>query len=281
MSTNDASCPVCQHEESKRLHRLNKGKLEVCDVCHVVFFTPMPTQQELSAFYNDGYHDNFSQSRMAGGSFAEIRYQSLEKLLTAHAPSLINRPNRSILDVGCGTGDFLYAAKRAKWNITGTELAQNAAQKANQKLDNSVLEGDILSLDLPIDSYDLVTSYHVIEHLLDPVGMLQRCYQLLSSQGVLFVETPNISSLGARIRGSKWSHIIPPEHIVYFSPDSLRYALQKAGFDRIVVVSSSPQAIESIQNWPGLAKRMIRILYDLAPKVGMGAALQAIAFKTS
>lgn len=275
------SCPVCQYEESKLLHRLAEGELKVCSACRLVFFTPMPTQQELSAFYNDGYHDDFSQSRMAGESFAEIRYQSLEKLLVAHAPSLIDKPNRSILDVGCGTGDFLSAAKRARWNITGTELAQSAAQKASQKLDNSVLEGDILSLDLPLCSYDLVTSYHVIEHLLDPAGMLQRCYQLLSSQGVLFIETPNISSLGARVRGPKWSHIIPPEHIVYFSSDSLQYALQKAGFGKVITLSSSPQSIESIQNWPGPAKRMIRILYDLAPKVGMGAALQAIAFKTS
>ncbi|WP_227499957.1 bifunctional 2-polyprenyl-6-hydroxyphenol methylase/3-demethylubiquinol 3-O-methyltransferase UbiG [Synechococcus sp. PCC 7335] len=239
----------------------------------------MPTQQELSDFYNNGYHDDFSQSRMVGEFFAETRYQSLEKLLTAHASSLIGKPKRSLLDVGCGTGDFLRAAKRAQWDVTGTELAKTAVQTANQKTNNSVLEGDILSLDLPVDSYDLVTSYHVIEHLIDPVGMLHRCYQLLSSQGVLFVETPNIGSLGARIRGPKWSHIIPPEHIVYFSSDSLRHALQEAGFDRTIILSSSPQVIESVQDWPELARRLVRFLYDLAPKIGMGAALQAIAFK--
>lgn len=280
MKIDDVDCPVCQHRKSSQLHQLDKGKLKVCGACHVVFFAPMPTQKELSAFYNNGYHDDFGRSTMAGETFAKGRYQALESLLTAHIPSLIAKRDKLLLDVGCGTGDFLYAAKLAGWEVTGTELARSAVHKANKKLDDSVLEGDILSLDLPVASYDLVTSYHVIEHLIDPVGMLHRCYQLLSSEGVLFIETPNIGSLGARIRGARWSHIIPPEHIVYFSSGSLQYALRKAGFDRSVILSSSPRVIESVQDWPEFAKRIVRFIYDFAPKVGMGAALQAIAFKT-
>lgn len=250
-----------------------------CGKCQVVFFTPMPTAEELESFYNNGYHDEFSKSTMVGCSFAENRYLGLEKLIATYLPLLADTSSRSLLDVGCGTGDFLEVAQQAGWNITGTELAKDAVERATQKLGNCVLQGDISTLDIPSDSFDLITSYHVIEHLLDPVKKLRQCYQLLSSKGALFVETPNIKSMGARIRGSKWSHIIPPEHIVYFSPSSLKYALHEAGFEKIFILTSAPQTIESIKNWPSFLKAIASPLYNFSPKIGMGAALQAIAFK--
>ncbi len=251
-----------------------------CGKCQVVFFTPMPTGEELDFFYNNGYHNNFSKSTMVGCSFAENRYAALEALLTAYLPSLIDSPNKSLLDVGCGTGDFLKVAQQAGWHISGTELGQDAVEQATQKLgDCVVLQGDISTLDLPANAYSLITSYHVIEHLLDPVKKLKQCCRLLSPEGALFVETPNINSIGARIRGSKWSHITPPEHIVYFSPHSLKYALHKAGFNRVLILTSIPQTIESIQGWPAFLKIIANSLYHLAPRLGMGAALQAIAFK--
>ena len=278
---NFSDCPICHHSENKILHQLGKSELRSCDTCRVIFFEPMPTQEELSDFYNNGYHDDFSQSTMAGIAFAKSRYRSLEDLLTTHLPSLVAQSERALLDIGCGTGDFLQVAKQAGWTITGTELARSAVKEAAKKLETYVYEGDILSLDLPVASYDLITSYHVIEHLIDPVKKLRRCYQLLSPQGALFVETPNIGSIGARIRGAKWSQITPPEHIVYFSPISLEYALREAGFDNIVILTSSPQVIESVQDWPEVARKVVNVLYSLAPKIGMGAALQAIAFKTN
>ena len=250
-----------------------------CSKCQVVFFMPMPTAEELEFFYNNGYHDNFSKSAMVGCSFAKNRYAALEELIKTYQPLLIDDPDKSLLDVGCGTGDFLKIAQQEGWRISGTELGQDAVEQATQKLGDCVLQGDISTLDLPATSYDLITSYHVIEHLLDPVKKLKECYRLLSPEGLLFIETPNINSMGARIRGSKWSHVIPPEHIVYFSPNSLKYALHEAGFEKILILTSAPHTIESIKNWPIFLKAIASPLYNFAPKIGMGAALQAIAFK--
>jgi len=272
------ACPICHHHEYKSLYSLDAGKLMTCGTCHIVFFSPMPTPEELKDFYSDGYHDEYSQSTMASLPFDRNRYQLLEGLIDNFHPSLLMKSNRTLLDVGCGVGGFLGVAQQAGWTVTGTELTDDAVEKARGKLGDCVLEGDISNLSFS-QTYDLITNYHVIEHLLDPVKMLQTCYRLLSPQGVLFVETPNIKSLGARIRGAKWSHIIPPEHIVYFSPGSIRYALHKAGFDRVIVLTSAPQVIESIQAWPSSLKKLVTFLYSLAPKARMGAAVQAIAFK--
>lgn len=261
------------------MHDLNEGILLRCQRCGVVAFSPRPTEQELQAFYDSGYHDVFSKSTMADNVFARNRYQALVKVLEQHVPHLLKSPKRTLIDVGCGTGDFLWAAQQAGWQVTGTELAMEAVNRASQKINARVFQGDITTLNLPENSYDMVTSFHVIEHLLHPISQLKRCYELLTSGGVFLVETPNIKSLGARLRGKKWSHIIPPEHIIYFSPASLKYALKQAGFEKVFVYTVAPQVVESTAQWPFPIRKMAEFIYQTVPKIGLGAAVQAIAFK--
>ena len=273
------SCTICHCNNHKLLHSLEGGSLLACQSCGIVAFAPRPTPEELETFYNNGYHDRFNESAMADTYFAQQRYQFLEKTLHRHAPSLIAQTEHRLLDVGCGTGEFIQVAQQAGWHVTGTELARDAVSLASQRVGQHVLQGDITEIDLPDNSYHLVTSYHVIEHLLDPIAQLKRCYGLLVPGGLLFVETPNIQSLGARLKGKSWSHIIPPEHIIYFSPASLKHALYRAGFDRVVVSTSAPQVIESIAQWPWLLKKLAGFIYQIAPRAGLGAAVQAVAFK--
>lgn len=273
------NCAVCHCNDHKLLHSLNDGVLVTCQSCGVVTFAPRPTLEELEAFYNNGYHDKFSESAMANERFAQNRYQSLVQMLYRYAPKLVMQTERKLLDVGCGTGDFLQVAQQAGWNVTGTELAKDAVDRASEKVGGHILQGDITDIDLSDGSYNLVTSYHVVEHLLDPIAQLKRCHELLAPGGLLFVETPNIQSLGARLRGKNWSHIIPPEHIIYFSPASLRQALFRAGFNRVVMGTSAPQVVESIAQWPWLLNKLAGFVYQIAPRIGLGAAVQAIALK--
>lgn len=274
------NCAICYSKNHKHLHTLENGVLLTCQTCSVVAFSPRPTKQEIQAFYDSGYHDSFSQSTMADSLFAKHRYQALEKLLNQHAPALLAKIEPTLLDIGCGTGDFLSAAQQAGWQVAGTEVARDAVHRASRKINSQVAHGDITELDLPESFYDLVTSYHVIEHLLEPINQLKRCYELLAPGGLLLVETPNIGSLGARLRGKQWSHIIPPEHIIYFSPASLKNALKQAGFKQVVVYTIAPQVINSIDHWPFPLKTMADLIYQIAPNIGLGAAVQALAFKS-
>lgn len=272
------TCAICNHHRHQLLYSLDEGALVTCQKCRVVAFSPRPTAEELKAFYDD-YHDNFSKSTMADSNFAQQRYRELEECLQRYALKLAKKTEKTLLDIGCGTGNFLQVAQKAGWQITGTEIASRATSLASQNVGNHILQGDIVDLDLPTSSYDLITNYHVIEHLLDPVAQLQRCHELLAPDGILFIETPNIQSLGSKIKGKNWSHIIPPEHIIYFSPASLKYALEQAGFKQFFVRTSAPQVVESIAQWPLVLRRFASLAYQIAPRVGLGAAVQAIAIK--
>lgn len=280
MNISTEKCPVCLSQQHQPLYKLEKGQLLTCQNCHLVFYTPRPTPEELEQFYNSqAYRDYYQNSAMTGEDFAQKRYQQLYQLINHYTPKFLANSPKKILDIGCGSGNLLSIASQNGWEITGTELSPSAVQKANQILENKVLKGDILSLDLPKNHYDLITIYHVIEHLIDPIPTLENIKSLLKPQGIAFIETPNIGSLGSKIRGQKWSHITPPEHITYFNPDSLSYSLKKAGFNSFYVFTNSPQTVESVKQWSAPLKHLVKIIYSIAPAFGLGAMLQAIAIK--
>jgi 2-polyprenyl-3-methyl-5-hydroxy-6-metoxy-1,4-benzoquinol methylase len=273
-------CPVCYSFNNHNLYHLDRGQLVSCDRCQTIFYTPRPTPEELASFYNTHeYRECYENSAMTGYNFATIRYQQLSKIVDRHYSDLLAKQDKHLLDIGCGEGDLLSVAKSNGWQITGTEISPEATAKANQLLPNRVLTGELINLTLPNNSYDLITIYHVIEHLLDPIPTIAKIQELLKPGGIAFIETPNIASLGAKIKGKNWSHIIPPEHITYFQPCSLKYALQEAGFDKFKIFTNAPYLVESIDNWSQPFKSIARTAYSIAPALGLGAALQAIAIK--
>jgi 2-polyprenyl-3-methyl-5-hydroxy-6-metoxy-1,4-benzoquinol methylase len=273
-------CPTCLETRHKLLYTLDLGKLLTCQNCRLVFYIPRPTSEELAAFYDrQSYRQDYEKSIMAGKDFANNRYRELKKIITKYKPDVFSKTERKFLDIGCGLGDLLELAIADGWQVTGTEISPKAAIQANKTLEGKVLIGDILSLDLPENSFDLITIYHVIEHLVDPIPTLEKIRALLKPDGIAFIETPNIGSLGAKIKGKKWSHIIPPEHITYFDNQSLKYALRTTKFTKFEVFSSAPYKIESIANWIQLSQSIVTLIYQTVPILGLGAALQAVAFK--
>ena len=275
-------CPVCQENKHKILYTLEEGKLLTCQNCQLVFYVPRPTPKQLTDFYDQqSYRQDYEQSIMSSQDFVENRYRELKKIITKYQPCLLKKSNKTFLDIGCGIGDLLYLAMNDGWQITGTEISAKASDRANQTLGDHILVGDILSLDLQENSFDVITIYHVIEHLIDPIPTLEKIKKLLKPEGIAFIETPNTGSLGARIRGKKWSHIIPPEHITYFDIYSLKYALKTAEITKFKVFSNAPYIIKSVENWIQPLPLIINFIYQVVPIVGLGAALQAVIFKNS
>lgn len=273
-------CPICHNLKNSKLYNLDRGELVSCDHCQTIFYTPRPTLQELADYYNTSdYRQCYEDSAMTGQNFAQNRYKQLIEILNSYAPDVLSLENKKLLDVGCGVGDLLAIASNHGWDVTGTEISPEASMEANQKLNNRVLTGDLLNLDIAENSFDLITIYHVIKHLIEPVSILEKIHKLLKPGGVAFIETPNIASLGAKIKGKNWSHIIPPEHITYFKPSSLKYTLKKAGFEEFKVITNSPYIVESVQNWQPVLRGIANTIYQIAPVLGMGAALQGIATK--
>lgn len=280
-NSSQVSCPVCANPKNRKLYDLEEGYLANCCDCGLTFYLPRPTPQDLVNFYNSKeYREGYGSGSMTGKEFAKNRYQQFIRSLGKYKPVYLKTTNKSLFDVGCGAGDFLASAADHGWQIEGIEISEVAAQQANQLLGKKCVHvGTVDTVKLDNGTYDLVTSYHVIEHLLEPMVMLQRIYDLLRPGGVIFLETPNINSLGAKIKGANWSHITPPEHITYFQPSSLKFALKKIGFIKINTYTIRPQKIESLQIIPSFLRPLASSIYGVTPLLNMGASLQAIATK--
>lgn len=136
-----------------------------------------------------------------------------------------------MLEIGSSYGFFLEAARSDGWQPTGIELDAAAAtygrQKMGLKIHSGTLESELTRLEPP---YDAIVMFHVIEHVREPILLLQHCRKLLRTGGVLILKTPNIASWIARKTGAYWVWLSPPAHVHLFSPETLGLALRSCGF---------------------------------------------------
>jgi 2-polyprenyl-3-methyl-5-hydroxy-6-metoxy-1,4-benzoquinol methylase len=144
------------------------------------------------------------------------------------------QPGGKLLDVGCGTGIFLEEAVRSgRWEVTGVEPTRSAALYARQSLRIPVHEGLFHEIDLPPESFDVITFWNVLEHTVDPIRSLEYAHHLLKKDGWLVLSLPNLESLGKRIFASHWLGWDLPRHLYLFPRPILITILRQIGFDLV------------------------------------------------
>lgn len=131
--------------------------------------------------------------------------------------------SRRMLDIGCGDGSFLLAAKACGWFVMGTELNPEPARSKGLDVREKI-EG-IPSKNL----FDCITMWHTLEHMRDIQAILGHVNRLLKHKGKLIISVPDWGGLQSRIFGSKWFHLDVPRHLYHFDACSLKNALSSAG----------------------------------------------------
>jgi 2-polyprenyl-3-methyl-5-hydroxy-6-metoxy-1,4-benzoquinol methylase len=173
----------------------------------------------------------------------------------------------SLLDIGCGSGQFLAMMRDLGWEVEGVEPDPKSARIAQETRRLRVQAGAVEQADLPSQSKDVITMTHVIEHLPDPLAVLRRCYQILRPEGLLVVATPNVDSLLHRRFRRCWRGLEPPRHMLLFNPATLGRFAKEAGFEistirtvtrasREIYIQSSGIESESPYVFPNIPKRV-------------------------
>lgn len=212
-------CPLCASSNFKALPKFNRSHLVKCRSCSLVFSEKIPTNNELEEHYS---HYN------RGRHVSDLTIKRYEQLLNEFSKY---KQAGKVIDVGCGSGFFLDVAARMKWDAYGTEFGIDAVEFCKAKGHN-VFEGPIETIELEPDTFDIVTSFEVIEHLTYPKEHFEKLFKILRPGGILYVTTPNFNAVTRYILKDRWNIISYPEHLTYFTATTLDEALLAAGFRR-------------------------------------------------
>ena len=200
--------------------------VSMCGDCRVAVTVPPPSAEDLERLYYSGNY------RSAGGRrfnpFIEF-FIYLSRLQRKRRIKKYVKRGR-ILDIGCGRGLALEVMRRDGWEVAGVEFSREAAACADRQYGIHVVHGVIEEWGFQPGSFDVITIYHVLEHLEKPAQVLEECGRLLRKGGLLVCAVPDISSLQATTGKGKWFHLDVPYHIHHFTEPGLVALLTKKGF---------------------------------------------------
>jgi predicted TPR repeat methyltransferase len=225
----NVKCNICG-ARSTGFFSKNKYQFYKCSSCGFIFVDPPPEKTEVVHHYSEHYYSEFADryQRMDRSTYQnwKKRIGIIEKYL-----SIDNRPERTIIDVGCATGNFLQVAAQCNWSVFGIEHSIYAARQASERIGKErIYTDDFLEFQKPLRSVAL-SAWDVIEHVSDPISFLLKANSLLHENGILALSTVNTDSLNHQLFGANWRYYRPPEHLSHFNLDNLRMALNKTGFD--------------------------------------------------
>lgn len=196
---------------------------------------PAPNEDQLSKYYKSEDYISHTDSKrnLFERVYHIIRSRALKKKLR-----LINsfgNEAKQLLDVGCGTGDFLKIALTDGWTVTGIEPNEQARKIANVKTNQNVFEINHLD-NLKEHSFDVITLWHVLEHLPKLDTHIQLFRKLLKPNGLLIIAVPNYKSYDAAHYKEFWAAYDVPRHLWHFSRKSINKLFQKENFTLIKTI---------------------------------------------
>ncbi len=231
-------CPICEYPNARLRYRMRdrffatsdeEFPMHHCPSCGLFYLEEKSLKNRLGDFYPPGYW----WSEEGAGSLLEKKYREwmaradqLQFVLTAFP----DPQGKTLLDVGCGGGTFLQEALGAGFDARGLENSPEAAAIADKVAAGRVhlgSESDLVEQGL---QFDILTLFHVLEHMPDPFRYLKTLRNLLKPGGTIFVQVPNSASLQAGVFGSRWYGFDCPRHLYNYSAFSVLHLLGRTGY---------------------------------------------------
>ena len=252
----DVCCNLCGSRETTLVRSIREHRYGLqtdfrvvrCARCNLVYLNPRPSQEEMLAYYPPEYQEAMRHvvQEVRQSRVGRLGLRMLRRIRIPPPP-----PEGRVLDIGCASGDYLVALRRLGWQVYGIEMDAGAAEYARERFGLSIRTGcaeDTLS-DFPDAHFDVVTMWHVLEHLFEPSRVLKEVRRTLKPGGILMLELPNLDSLTASLLGEYWFPLEIPRHLYHFTPQTLRAILTKTGFrlNRLTSVAAPAEIVWSLQ----------------------------------
>src|SRR3989338_9285978 len=248
---NNSFCSLCSRPLKAKLFAAPDGNdnnklysFYQCAGCTLVQIRPFPNKKKIDKYYSYVDADNHAKIKNQQINFLynlplgkimlkkyidlcyQQRYQLIIKLHT----------KGRILDIGCGEGSFLKKFTPEKWQRVGIEINKNLARSASLKLKNTIISTKPLeSASLPINKLEIITMWHVLEHINNPTLVLESIKKLINPNGYLVIEVPHGNSLYRKIFRENWQMLLLPQHLFFWTGKSIPRILKETGFQTVRV----------------------------------------------
>ena len=219
---------ICENNNSKVILKTKGYTLSRCLSCDLIF----AKKDEQNILNTEEIYSNYYKKENASRFGSPIeRIVKIFRFIRAYKIHSLKPRAKSILDIGSGRGWMLYFLKKYfKYEkAVGTQISENAYLFSRDKLKLEIYNKDLLELSFP-KKFDVITLWHVLEHVTEPEKYIERIYQLLDKDGMLFIEVPNFSSWASILTKGHWLALDLKHHLTFFTPASISLLLEKYNF---------------------------------------------------
>lgn len=236
------NCPYCKSQNTTqylklRDYFLTQEEFEIweCADCRLLFTTPRPDEHSIGKYYksDDYLSHNEHKKGFVPWVYNQVKKVNIKrKFKIAFGSSRHGNEKPRLLDYGCGVGDFLLYSKNNGCEISGCDLSEDARKFASEKLGVQITEPAKLT-SLPDRQFDVITLWHVFEHVAELETLSKELHRLIADNGKLVVAVPNYKSYDAQYYEDKWAAYDVPRHLNHFHRESLesvmkdKFALQE------------------------------------------------------
>jgi len=232
---NIQNCPVCGSPNSTlkfkaKDYTVSNEQFHIvnCDACSLIYTNPRPAANEAGPYYHASAYISHSDTNegIVNKLYHAVRKFTLQSKLNWIEPD--KKANKEILDIGCGNGHFLAAAKEKGWNINGLELDPETAARA-AKLTGLTIAPSLVEI-APEKQFQVITLWHVLEHVYELDDYFNFFKSRLNKDGKLLLALPNAASFDASYFEEYWAAYDVPRHIYHFTPATITALAGKYGF---------------------------------------------------
>jgi 2-polyprenyl-3-methyl-5-hydroxy-6-metoxy-1,4-benzoquinol methylase len=243
------NCPVCKSSNVAEVlcakdFTVSQKVFSIwqCEDCTCRFTQDVPTAEEIGVYYQSSSYVSHSDTKK--GLINKL-YHTIRNYTVEQKRKLIEkvggRKNGTLLDVGAGTGAFASRMQKADWNVTGLEPDETARENA---LKNHQLQLQDLDALFSFDDkqFDVITLWHVLEHVHELHKYVETFYRILKDDGTLIIAVPNYTSNDEKVYKEFWAAYDVPRHLYHFSPESMQQLMQQHNFE---IVDFKPMWFDS------------------------------------
>ena len=233
------NCPVCDsHKHTKVFtasdYLVSGESFEImeCNDCSLRFTSPIPDENEIGKYYKS---DKYISHAKRVTSIFDLVYKIVQKFTLRSKRKTVERiaqeKSGTLLDIGCGTGDFINVMKQSGWNINGVEINESARSLAEENIGKTIFsQNDFFNSE---KKYDVITLWHSLEHLNTLTRFLEKISISLNANGVVLIAVPNYQSFDAEHYQQDWAAYDLPRHLYHFSPEAMVKLMEKFNFELI------------------------------------------------